>query len=73
MILIKALIWLFCIGILFRLIICVAWICLVLMFDFYNKNIKSTKKKRCGHTHATYHDGLYDFWQCDDCGENFPD
>ena len=68
---IKALFALFCIGIILGCVISVAWFCYAMIVNFYKIYIKKIPaKKRCFHASATFKD---EYWQCDDCGECFPD
>jgi len=50
------------------------WFFFAMLLNFYKIYIKKIPaKKQCRHHHATFQDGLYGFWKCDECGENFPD
>lgn len=63
---------LFLLGIILGFVITVFWFCYAMLVNFYKIYLKQPKKD-CQHTNTTYHDGLYDFWKCNDCGGNFPE
>lgn len=73
MTIIKALLFLFCIGLLLGCVISLWWMLYAVVVNFYKIYLKKKPKKQCWHTSTTYHDGLYNFWKCDDCGANFPE